>query len=162
MASISTKISKHYRYFLYSTLTLSLASGIGFWLLRQFAMVEGDFGPESHPLQYPFLQFHGFAAFIMMMSLGAIFASHIPKTWSTGRAKKSGIAITSSVSFSMLSAYTLYYLVTEDWHELVGNLHAIVGLLLAIILFVHIKLARQSRSKKKAKSKHKSSITLSK
>jgi len=149
MANISTKISRAYRYFFYSLLSVSLLSGSGFWLLRRFAMIEGDFGPETHPLQYPVLQLHGLSAFLMLMTLGAVFASHIPKTWSTGRAKKSGIAITTAVSFSMLSAYTLYYLVTEDWHELVGNIHAIVGLLLAIILVVHVKLARQSRTKKR-------------
>ena len=69
MSNISRKIAKKYRYLFYGFLSLSVFSGSGFWLLRNFAMVEGDFGPESHFLQYPFLQLHGFAAFMMLMAL---------------------------------------------------------------------------------------------
>ena len=151
MSKISMTISQHYRYFFYSVLSVSFITGIGFWLIRRFAMVEGDFGPESHFLQYPLLQIHGLSAFIMLMSLGAVFASHIPKTWSSKRARKSGISILSMTIFSLLTAYSLYYLVSEDWHELLGNAHAIFGILLPLILFIHIKLARQARKHKKHK-----------
>lgn len=145
MPTINTKISKKYRYFFYLTLMMSVISGSGFWLLRRFGMVEGDFGPESHALQYPLLQLHGFAAFIMLMCLGAIFASHVPKTWYTGRAKRTGITLSTAVMTSMLSAYALYYLVSQDWHELLGNIHAVVGLGLPLMLFVHVTYARKSR-----------------
>lgn len=151
MSKISLTISKHYRYFFYSILSVSFITGITFWVIRRFGMVEGDFGPESHFLQYPLLQIHGLSAFIMLMSLGAIFASHIPKTWSSKRARKSGISILSTTVFSILTAYSLYYLVSEDWHELLGNAHALVGILLPLILFMHIKLARQARKYKKHK-----------
>jgi hypothetical protein len=114
-------------------------------------MVEGDFGPESHFLQYPMLQLHGFSAFLMLMALGTIFTSHIPKTWYQRRAKKSGIALMTFVIFSMLSAYSLYYLVGEDWHALLGNSHAVVGLLLPTLLFFHITTARKSNKKKKGR-----------
>lgn len=153
MSKISLTISKSYRYFFYVVLGVSLVTGSGFWLIRRFGFVEGDFGPESHFLQYPLLQAHGFSAFLMMMVLGAIFASHIPKTWSSKRSRISGISITSSVVFSVVSAYSLYYLVGEDWHEWLGNSHAIIGLLLPIILLVHIKMARATRRTKKQKHK---------
>jgi hypothetical protein len=147
MSKVGRKISKKYRYAFYALLSMSVFSGTGFWLLRRFGEIEGDFGPESHFLQYPFLQFHGFAAFLILMGLGAIFCGHIGQTWSVGRAKKSGIAIMSAVIFSVLSAYTLYYLVANDWHEILGNAHAIIGLCLPALLFFHIKVARKSRRK---------------
>jgi len=153
MSKISLTINKNYRYFFYSILALSFVTGIAFWLFRRFGMVEGDFGPESHFLQYPLLQIHGLSAFLMLMSLGAIFASHIPKTWSSKRARKSGLSILIFLIISIITAYSLYYLVNENWHEWLGNGHAIVGFLLPIILFVHIRLARLSR--KKSKHKHK-------
>lgn len=153
MPTINTKISKKYRYFFYLILLMSLISGSGFWLLRRFGMVEGDFGPESHALQYPLLQIHGFAAFLMLMCLGAIFASHIPKTWYTERAKRSGISISAGVVTSMLTAYSLYYLVSEEWHELLGNIHAIVGLTLPLMLIIHITHARKSRRAKHKNNK---------
>lgn len=154
MSKISRRIAKKYRYLFYFILSLSLISGTGFWLLRNFAMVEGDFGPESHFLQYPFLQVHGFAAFLMLMALGTIFTAHIPKTWYQHKAKTSGITMLTLVSFSMVSAYSLYYLVGEDWHALLGNIHAIVGILLPVTLFIHINFARK-KSKKKHNAKHK-------
>lgn len=153
MSAISTKISKKYRYFFYVILALSCVSGSGFWLIREFGMVEGDFGSESHFLQYPLLQVHGFLAFVMLMSIGAIFSSHVTKTWSAGRAKKLGITLLVHVIFMLLSAYSLYYLVSEDWHVLLGNSHAVFGLLLPLMLFTHVKLARKSRKKSKSKRK---------
>ena len=144
MSNISRKIAKKYRYIFYCTLALSTFSGSMFWLLRKFAMVEGDFGPESHAWQYPALQLHGFAAFMMLMALGAIFTAHIPKTWYKERAKKSGSTLLSLVVFSLLSAYSLYYLVSEDWHVYLGNSHAIVGLCLPALLIFHIKIARSA------------------
>jgi hypothetical protein len=151
MSNISLTIKPSYRYFLYGILTLSVVTGVSFWLFRRFGMVEGDFGPESHFLQYPLLQVHGFSAFIMLMSLGAIFASHIPKTWSSKRAKKSGVFISTITTLSIITAYSLYYLVNENWHELLGNSHAIIGITFPIVLFIHIKLARNSRRKRKSK-----------
>ena len=153
MSNISAKIKKPYRYFFYTVLLLSLVTGTTFWLLQHYGMQEGDFGPESHFLQYPTLQLHGFSAFLMLMSLGAIFASHIPKNWHYNRGKKSGSTISSFIIFSVLSAYSLYYLVGEDWHTFLVNSHAIIGLLLPLILFFHIKFARKSKAKKSVKHK---------
>jgi len=87
--------------------------------------------------------------------LGSIFTSHVSKTWSIGKAKKSGIGLMSFIIFSLLSAYSLYYLVGEDWHTLLGNSHALVGLMLPTLLIVHIKVARKSRKKKKTHYQHK-------
>ena len=157
MSKVSLTISQRYRYFFYSVLSLSFITGFTFWLIRRFGMVEGDFGPESHFLQYPVLQIHGFSAFILLMSLGAIFASHIPKTWSSKRARKSGVSILSATVFSILTAYSLYYLVSDDWHELLGNAHALVGVSLPLILFIHIRLARKTRKNKKNKHTRKHS-----
>jgi MFS family permease len=147
MAKVGRKISKKYRYTFYIVLCISVLSGSAFWLLRRFAVVEGDFGPESHFLQYPFLQLHGFAAFLMLMALGAIFCGHLAQTWSIGRAKKTGITMMSAVIFSILSAYILYYLVSENWHHLLGNAHALMGLALPVLLVFHIRVARKSRRK---------------
>lgn len=153
MSQISLTINKNYRYFFYVILGLSFVTGIAFWLFRRFGMIEGDFGSETHFLQYPLLQVHGLSAFIMLMSLGAIFASHIPKTWASKRARKSGLSILILTSLSIISAYVLYYLVSEDWHEWLGNGHAIVGISLPIILFFHIKYARSSRKNKKVQNR---------
>jgi len=155
MSKISAKIASKYRYFFYLMLSCSAISGSGFWLLKTFAMVEGDFGPESHFLQYPLLQLHGFSAFMMLLCLGAIFGSHIPKNWHHQRGIKSGVATLAFVVFSVLSAYSLYYLVTQELHAILANSHAIIGLFLPMILFIHIKFSRTAKKKKRRHSHEK-------
>lgn len=150
MAKINLKIPQGYRRFFYLTLGLSWLSGVSFWLLRRYGFVEGDFGPEAHFLQFPLLQIHGFAAFTMLLCLGAIFSAHVPSTWPGKRAKKSGVILVSTVTLSILSAYSLYYLVSEEWHDILADGHAILGLLLPLVLIIHIKIARKSRNKKNA------------
>lgn len=153
MSSVSLTIHKKYRYFFYATLCVSWLTGTCFWILRNFAMVEGDFGPETHFLQFPALQLHGFAAFLMLMCLGALFSAHVPKTWKSKRARKSGISIMTFVCLSVLTAYSLYYLVNEDWHTLLGNGHALIGLISPLVLYIHVMLARKSRRAKSRKNK---------
>lgn len=149
MSQISKHIPPIFRNIFYTVLSLCWLTGCAFWLLREFLMTEGDFGVEPHFLQYPVLQLHGLGAFLMLLSLGAIFSAHVPSTWSLGRAKKSGLWILSAVVISMCSAYSLYYLVQEDWHLWLGNGHALVGVSLPILLYLHINIARKSRFKKK-------------
>lgn len=145
MALITLKIPTLYRYIFYVTLGLCWCSGFGFWLIRRFGMVEGDFGLEAHYLQYPLLQIHGLAAFMMLLCLGAIFSAHIPMAWRSGRERRWGLLLLVQVLLSVLSAYTLYYLVSEDCHELLGNSHALVGVLLPLLLSLHIYWGRRQR-----------------
>jgi hypothetical protein len=145
MARITLKIPSAYRYFFYASLGLCWSSGLGFWFVRRFAMVEGDFGPEPNMFQYPLLQAHGLAAFIMLLCLGAIFSAHVPTAWASRRERLWGMGLLVQVLVSVLSAYTLYYLVTEDWHEWLGNGHAFVGLLLPAMLWLHIYTGRRKR-----------------
>ena len=148
MARISNKIPKQYRYVFYFALTLCWFSGVSFWVLHNFGMVEGEFGTEPHFLQYPTLQVHGFAAFLMLLCLGALFTAHVPATWSMEKAKKTGLSFLIFVSVSVLSAYSLYYLVSEDWKTWLANGHALVGVFLPLLLFIHIKVARRRRMRR--------------
>jgi MFS family permease len=152
MLRINNKIPRAYRYFLYLTLSISCCTGTAFWLMRRYAMVEGDFGPEPHSLQYPLLQVHGLGAFLMLLCLGAIFSAHIPSTWSLKRAKKSGLLMLVTVTVSLLSAYSLYYLVQDQWQSWLGNSHFIFGLPLPFLLLLHIKVARRSKRLKACSS----------
>lgn len=114
MQRINLKITRGYRWFLYGTLTLSVMSGGGFWLIRRFGQVEGEFGLESSPWQYPLLQAHGLAAFLMLMAFGAVAAAHIPPAWFSRRNRWLGCVLATAVSLSALSAYVLYYWVGDD------------------------------------------------
>lgn len=145
MSRITLKIPAGYRYFFYASIGLCWFSGFGFWLIRRFGELEGEFGPEPHFFQYPLLQTHGLAAFIMLLCLGAIGSAHIPLGWRAGLARRMGLSLSVHVLVSVLSAYALYYLASEELHDWLGNGHALMGFLLPLMLILHVAKARRQR-----------------
>ncbi|MDM3870486.1 hypothetical protein QSV34_03850 [Porticoccus sp. W117] len=143
MAGIHIKIRKPWRRALYGALATSWCSGIGFFILSRWVRIEGDFGPERHPLQFPLLQLHGGAAFVMMMFLGALFVGHVAHTWPAKKRHPMGVAMAIVVALMVISAWLLYYLANEDVRAWVANIHASLGLLLPVLLAIHIQRARR-------------------
>ena len=130
---------------LYATLALSWCTGIAFYVLSRWVLVEGEFGPQKHPWQFPILKVHGAAAFLMLMGIGAMFAQHVPTAWRTRRSRPLGIVIIAMLSFMALSAWCLYYLADEHWRPILGTVHASVGLCLPLVLTIHIVGGRRQR-----------------
>ncbi len=146
---IKAKFSNFYRRTLYALFTLSWLSGGAFFALSRWFIVEGEFGPEKHPWQFPVLMAHGASAFMVIFFFGFIMASHVPVTWKLKKIRTLGILLGSAVSFQIISAYLLYYLSNEAVREVMANLHAAVGFSLPIILTIHIlhaiRLRRQAK-----------------
>ena len=63
MAVITSRIPVFYRWFLYTITAASWLTGLMFFVLSRWFMVEGEFGPEKHPWQFPILMAHGASAF---------------------------------------------------------------------------------------------------
>lgn len=135
---ITTRFPILYRRILYSLVLLSWCSGIAFFIFSRYVLIEGEFGPEKHPWQFPLLKVHGAAAFIMMLSLGAVITSHVPAGWRTGRHKIFGSILLGSIVFMVLSAWALYYLSSDANRELIGNIHAAVGVFLPFTVLWHV------------------------
>ncbi|UTW44490.1 hypothetical protein KFE80_08785 [bacterium SCSIO 12696] len=145
MAGIRVRIAKPWRHTLYAALSISWCSGIGFFILSRWVRIDGDFGPERHPLQFPILQLHGGAAFIMLMLLGALYVGHVANTWPLKKQHPMGLAIAILTALMAISAWLLYYLANEDIRGWIANIHAAIGLLLPVILWAHIRRARRKR-----------------
>ena len=146
---IKAKFSNFYRRTLYALFTVSWVTGTAFFSLSRWFMVEGDFGPEKHPWQFPVLMAHGASAFLVMFFFGFIMASHVPITWKLKQIRTIGIILVSCVVFQMISAYLLYYLANEEIRDVVANLHALIGFLLPVVLTIHIIHALRIRRKAK-------------
>ncbi len=101
-------------------------------------MVEGDYGLVKHPWQFPVLQTHGAAAFLMMVSFGFVLGSHLPRSWKTKKKRKTGLLLIALPSFLIISAYLLYYLSDEKVRDWVEYAHLAVGFMLPFILALHI------------------------
>ncbi|MCB1579170.1 MAG: hypothetical protein KDI81_18025 [Xanthomonadales bacterium] len=134
---------------LYAVLALSWASGIVYFVLSRWLQVDGEFGPEKHPWQFPLLKIHGAAAFLMLMAIGAMLVNHVPATWRTRRSRGLGLSLVAGVALMVISAWCLYYAADEYWRPILGNIHAAIGFALPLILAIHILRGRRS-----ARAKH--------
>lgn len=150
---IKHKIPVPYRRILYTVLALGWLSGIGFFIFNNYMTIEGDFGSEKHPWQFPLLKIHGATAFFMMICYGALLTSHLPAGWKRGRGKKLGISLISLVAIQILSAYSLYYMTDEVVRGYMVYLHLVSGVLLPIVLTTHVINGRKYSASKALKLK---------
>lgn len=135
---IRLKFPTWLRRLFYGVLATSWITGTTFFVLSRWMQVEGEFGPAKNPWQFPVLQIHGAAAFLMLMAIGALLTGHIPAGWRTSRSRRLGITLVSGVSFMAISAWVLYYAAGENLRPIIGNVHASVGFSLPLILGLHI------------------------
>lgn len=154
----SVKVPKALRRFLYGVFLLSWISGLTFFVLNRWVVVEGDFGPEKHPAQFWFLKAHGAAAFLMMIHFGYLLASHSVPSWAVKRSRPLGGLLVGAVGFLIVSAYFLYYIGDETWRTWVAYAHASVGVSLPFILAGHIWHARRQRRRAGRKRRMKGEV----
>ena len=132
------------RHSLYGVLAISWVSGISYYVLSRWLQIEGEFGPEKHPWQFPILKIHGAAAFLMLMAIGTLLTNHVPAAWRTQRSRKLGLTLATGVSLMAVSAWCLYYAANEQWRPLIGNVHALIGVSLPFVLALHIWNGRRT------------------
>ena len=145
---ISLRIPKPFQLLLFSALATSWVSGITFFILNRFITIDGDFGPQKHPWQFPMISIHGFAAFSMMILFGAMVASHVPLAWRTNKQRLWGLSFIIATSIQIITGYTLYYLATEMSRDVTAYIHLSIGFLLPAILAIHVLEASKSRKVK--------------
>lgn len=143
MSTVKVKLSPWFKRVIYVGLSISWLSGTLFFIMNNWVTVEGDFGPEKHPLQFKILMTHGAAAFLMLMVFGSMLSNHIPMSWKTQRLRKIGISLTTFITVQTITAYLLYYLANEQWRGITAWVHLAVGLSLPFLLWLHIFLGKR-------------------
>ncbi len=149
MSFITLRIPLSFRLFLFATLTTSWVSGVVFFILNTWFIVEGEFGPEKHPWQQPALMLHGAAAFLMMIIYGGLLFSHIASGLALAKWRYLGMTLCSAFAFQIITAYALYYLAAENIRTIIAYLHAAVGFLIPFLLTAHIIRGIQNRRRYK-------------
>lgn len=145
MAMVSVIIPKLYRRILYSTLLISWCTGIAFFIFSRFISVEGDFGPEKHPWQFPILIAHGGAAFLMLMAAGSLLSNHMPSSWRQNKQRKLGICLVTLLVLQILTAYGLYYLSSDEIRGVVANIHAALGFAYPFVVLTHVLIGKRHK-----------------
>ena len=148
----TVKISKSHQAWLYTIIIIAWCSGVAFFVLKTWFTVEGDFGPEKHPFQFPALQVHGFIAFLMMITYGYFLGTHVQQSWKLKPRRALGILLVGVPAFQMITSYLLYYVNWKDAsREIIEYLHLGVGFTLPLIVLSHVflpKLLKKWRSKR--------------
>lgn len=148
---ITLKITKRVRGIVIAVVCLSLVSGLAFYYLNTWVEIEGEFGPQKHPWQFPILKVHAISAFVMMFLYGMFWATHVQLGWRSKRSRNTGSVMTAVIGCQVVTAYLLYYLSDETWRLWTSYIHIAIGISIPLALFAHIVVARKQRALKLAK-----------
>jgi len=110
----------------------------GCWLLlHNFFLKQGEFGPETSPLEPWSLKIHGAFAFLAVWIFGLMWGIHISKLWPLSLRRWSGAATGGVFAFLILSGYLLYYVGNDSARSIVSVLHWVIGLASPLVFFWH-------------------------
>jgi hypothetical protein len=123
---------------LYGNLLLSLSTGVTWFSLHQWFQIEGEFGPEKHPLEPLLIEVHGASAFAFMIAFGYLLASHVPVAHRAKRNRPLGYTLVAIISTLIITGYGLYYAGSEALRSGISLLHLAVGLSFPLVLALHI------------------------
>lgn len=150
---VKVKVAKYYKIWVFSAFAAAWLSGIIFFVLKTWFVVDGEFGLIKHPLQFPALQVHGAAAFVMMVTFGYFLGTHIQHAWKVKPRRILGISLVVMTAFLIMTAYLLYYIAQDAFRTFVGYAHLSVGTALPFILIAHVFSKHSKRKKGNSKNK---------
>jgi hypothetical protein len=143
--SVSFRIERWHRRAIYAVGLLLLTSGLAWLLAHYFLRVQGEFGETVHPLEHWSMQLHGGAAMLGWFFVGSLLNNHMRRAYHARRNLVTGWLMISVLAWLALSAFGLYYLAGETSRPLWSAAHWLLGLVIAPLLVLHIKLGRRSR-----------------
>jgi len=92
------------------------------------------------------MKIHGAAAMAFLMVFGTLLFHHVPAGWEQQRQRPSGSFLLSISSILILTGWGLYYVGAEGLRHDISLVHSILGVVLPLLIFLHIRLGRRSDS----------------
>lgn len=123
-------------------------SGAAWLLLHYYGQIEGEFGPETNPLESWMLRTHGFALIPALLGFGSLFIAHMPKGWKDRRQRLIGTMLTGLVGLLILSGYLLYYASGDDFRGWVSLIHWAIGLAVPTVFIWHYVSRNEAQRKR--------------
>ena len=95
------------------------ATGVALFILKDLVVVEGDFGPESHPLEADALHGHILTAPALIFAAALVWQDHV---WARIKGgfrvrRRTGILLGSLLFPMIISGYLLQVSYEEPWRE---------------------------------------------
>ncbi|MCF7688094.1 MAG: hypothetical protein K9M98_05360 [Cephaloticoccus sp.] len=133
------------KFWTYGTLGLLFLSGVFWWTLQRWGMIESEFGLAAHPLAPWVLRLHGLAAMVFLVVLGILLPLHVSRSWRVAKNRFSGAGMLLFLFILGISGWLLYYAGGETFRTIVAMIHTWIGVALPLVIVVHILLGRRSR-----------------
>jgi hypothetical protein len=124
---------------------LLFLSGAAWWALHRWGQVDGEFGPQPHPLEPWLIRVHGGAALAVLVLLGLLLPVHVRRAWLVARNRVSGSVMLALCLLLALTGWALYYAGGETIRTVASRVHVVLGLALPFLLLMHVALGRRSR-----------------
>lgn len=131
-------LSQAHKRWAYAVLALLFASGVAHFVLHQFFLRQGDFGPTPNPAEPWLLKLHGAMAMAALVLIGSLLQPHVARFWALGRNHRAGAAFLGAMLLLVLSGYALYYLGSETLRPLARWAHIVIGLLALPAFLLHL------------------------
>jgi hypothetical protein len=123
-------------------------SGAAWLLLHYYGRVQGEFGPETNPLEPWLMKLHGFALIPALLGFGGLFVVHMPKGWRNIAQRNVGLALTGLVVVLISSGYMLYYVGGETLRDWTSIVHWVVGLAVPAVFIWHYLHGQSRRARR--------------
>ncbi len=114
-------------------------SGLGYGWLRYFKQVQGDFGPEPHPLQGVIQHAHVLAAPLLLFALGMTVRGHLFAKLRAGtrEGRRTGLGAALLIAPMVLAGYLVQVATSPTWRTAFAWVHGISSILFLISYLGH-------------------------
>jgi hypothetical protein len=126
-----------------ATAVLAL-SGIVWLVAHYFLSVEGEYGPQIHPLEPWMLKVHGAAAMATLIAYGSLLPVHVRRAWAIRRNILLGAGLVAVMLLLTVTGYLLYYAGGENTRPIISAVHWILGLAVPAVLAWHVVSGRSA------------------
>src|SRR5579864_3246199 len=80
-------------------------SGAAWLLLHYFGQMQGEFGPQTNPLEPWLMRLHGLVLIPALLGCGGLFVVHMPKGWKNVSQRNIGIGLSALVATLIGTGY---------------------------------------------------------
>ena len=137
------QLDPRFRFALYSAFSTLFVTGI-VWLVADL-LRDAPAGEIWQVIAAYMLMFHGGAAMVALILLGALVPLHVQRSWRSRRNRVTGPAMVIFNAVLIATAFGLYYFGLEVLRSWMSNVHTAVGIALPVLFVVHVLLGRRSR-----------------
>jgi hypothetical protein len=141
------RLDARFRFALFGAFALLFVTGGAWYFVHPQALSGSEVWQEVAAY---LLMFHGGAAMLGLMLLGALVPLHIQRAWRVQRNRLTGTAMLTFNAALILTSFGLYYAGSEMLRPWMSEIHIAAGFCLPALLVGHIFVGRRSREKRGA------------